>query len=136
VSLFQFTDLIPQLLPIQTIRKEGGDIAYINVLSENFIVVSNADMIQSFSRDPDRLITKSLQSPAFDALREVINNDIIFAALTERYTHSFNHCNEAVHLKFFFSYFNTRKFILFCEHCLNTIVIALFIAKGSVVYLF
>jgi hypothetical protein len=86
VSLFQFTDSIPQLLPIQTIRKEGGNIAYINVLSENFIVVSNADMIQSFSRDPDRLITKSLQSPAFDALREVINNDIIFAALTERYT--------------------------------------------------
>lgn len=69
-----YTDL---LLPIQTIRKEGGNIAYINVLSENFIVVSNADMIQSFSRDPDRLITKSLQSPAFDALREIFGPSVV-----------------------------------------------------------
>jgi hypothetical protein len=61
-----------QLLPLQTIRKEGGDISYINILSENFIVVSNAEMIQTFSRDPDRLVTKSFQSPAFDALRQVI----------------------------------------------------------------
>lgn len=92
--------------------------AYINILSENFIVVSNADIIQTFSRDPDRLITKSLQSPAFDALREVSTKAVIFIALTERYTHLLNIAASVLfHLKFFFSRLTTGKFILFSGDC-------------------